>query len=224
MKNIDMRILLIALAFSLIHTGTHANAMIGVNFTGNATAIGTPTSLLSTDQPGVVSGANWNNLGGSSGNSIVLRDDTNTLTSAALTYSSAGIYSQFSHPTTANAATNVLYGGAILGDHPGLEVTISAVNIPYNLYIYASQDSTATNTLSLTNSITTYYFRSNGAPNSSAVSLMETTSTTLGAPTVGPAQYQVFRGLTNSSFTITTGGAINGVISSQVFGLQIVRR
>jgi hypothetical protein len=70
--------------------------------------------------------------------------------------------------------------------------------------------------------LTTYYYRSDGRLNNVATSLLQTTSTDPLNPTIGPGQYQLFGGLTGSSFALTTGGSITTVISNNVFGLQIV--
>ncbi|MFM6062320.1 MAG: PEP-CTERM sorting domain-containing protein, partial [Microcystis panniformis] len=66
------------------------------------------------------------------------------------------------------------------------------------------------------------YYASAGQHNSGATALLQTTSTTSGSPTTGRAQYQLFSGLTGSSVTLTTGGAIAHTISNNIFGFQIV--
>jgi len=47
-------------------------------------------TMASTDQPGIVGGADWNNIFGDSGTNLGLQDDSATGTSALLTFSAAG--------------------------------------------------------------------------------------------------------------------------------------
>ncbi len=193
--------------------------MFGINFTAGG------YRLAPTDLPGVVPGANWNNVIGASGSGVVLQDNTGTPTTARLTFNSTGAYDAFSAPKTPSAATNVLYQGGVYGDNATREVSITISNIPYakyDAYVYASQDTTNTKTLSISNGTMTFYYRGNGQMNAGATGLLLTTSTDQANPTVGPAQYQLFRGLTGSSLTLTTGGSINNVLSNNVFGVQLV--
>jgi hypothetical protein len=95
----------------------------------------------------------------------------------------------------------------------------------YDVYVFASTDTANNPLLSNTIGATTFYYGSDGSfGNSSATSLLLTTSTDPLNPTRGPAQYQRYRNLTGSSFTLTTAGSITGIISNNVFGLHIVRR
>jgi hypothetical protein len=193
--------------------------VIGVNFTGG----GAP--LAATDQPGVVAGANWNNEIGGSGSNLVLNDSTGAATTALLQYSATGPYAGFTGTSTGNAATNRMYSGGLFGDNTRSEVSVSVSNIPYasyEVFVYASADTTAGNTLSITNGVVTFYYRGNGTFDNTATSLLLTTSTNPASPTVGPGQYQLFSGLSGSTFTLTTGGSLNGVLSNNVFGLEIV--
>ena len=222
MKHFSRNSSLVALsALALLGSGTMmAQAQgIGVNFSGGQNL------LVPTDQPGVVPGGNFNTVVGASGSNVGLADSTGAMTTALLTYNSTTVYDGFSGTNTANAATNVLYQGGLAGNNNQLEVSISVSNIPYalyNVYVYASADTTNTSTLSLSDGTTTYYYASDGSFNNSATSLLQTTSTNALNPTIGPGQYQVFSGLSASTFNVTTGGSINGVLSNNVFGLQIV--
>jgi hypothetical protein len=194
-------------------------ASIGVNFSGGVNTI--PAS----GSPGIVPAINWNNIAGRSGTNITLNDDTATATTAKLTFNSTTDDNSFAVINTPNAATNTLYRSGIFGDNTTREVSISLSGIPYSsydLYVFASPDTTATNQLSISNGTTTFYYASAGQRNSGATALLKTTSTTSGSPTTGRAQYQLFSGLTGSSVTLTTGGSINNVIANNVFGFQIV--
>jgi hypothetical protein len=116
-----------------------------------------------------------------------------------------------------------LYSAGLVDGGGGVSITIS--DIPYtqyDVYVYASQDTYLTNTLSITDGTTTFYYASNGFENFYATSLLLTTSTNSASPTTGPGQYQLFANEPASSLTLTTGGAIGNVISNQVFGVQIV--
>ena len=197
-----------------------AQAQIGINFTGGL------RQLAATDQPGIVAGANWNNAIGSTGTNVALHNSTGAATTARLTFNSQGSFDGSNALQTPNAATNLLYRGSVFGDSAGVEDTITLTNIPYALYdvyVYASQDTTATNTLSLSNGVTTFYYKGNGQDNSAATSLLLSTSTDPLNPSVGSAHYEVFHSQSGSTFNLTTGGSINGVIANQVFGLQIIQ-
>lgn len=191
-------------------------ASIGVNFSGGVNTI--PASA----SPGIVPAINWNNIAGTSGTNITLNDDTATATTTQLTFNAASLYNSFTVINTPNAATNTLYkSGLILND--GVAISLSGIPYSsYDLYVFASADTTATNQLSISNGTTTFYYASAGQHNSGATALLQTTSTTSGSPTTGRAQYQLFSGLTGSSVTLTTGGSIPVVISNNIFGFQIV--
>ncbi len=193
-------------------------AIIGVNFSAGGFA------MAAADQPGIVSGANWNNVTGSSGTNVALQDSLAASTTAVLTYSSAIAYGSYATPAISNAATNKMYRSGLGGDSILGEVHITLTAIPYAayaVYVYASEDTTDTHTLSITDGSTTFYYRGNGSRNSSAASLLETTGTNSLSPTIGPAQYQIFHE-TSSSVTFKTGGSINGVLGNNVFGIEIV--
>jgi hypothetical protein len=194
-------------------------ASIGVNFYGGMFTIAPSAS------PGIVPAINWNNIAGGSGTNITLNDDTATATTTQLTFNSTGAYNGCTVINTPNAATNTLYRSGIYGDNATREVSISLWGISYSsydLYVFASADTTVTNQLSISYGTTTFYYASGGQFNSGATALLQTTSTTSGSPTTGRAQYQLFSGLTGSSVTLTTGGAITHTISNNIFGFQIV--
>jgi hypothetical protein len=218
-----VRFVVLILSVALTSSTAHAQ-VISINFTGGSQV------LAPTDEPGILPAPNWNNLG--IGEDVLLQDDRGTLTTAVYTLvSAAGVYDLFHTPMTANPATNVLYSGGLFGSNVGGgEVTISITNIPYAFYdviVYASADTTATNLLGITggtdaDGMTTFYYNSGGRTNDHATTLLMTTSTDPFHPTTGPAQYQVFSNLTDSTFTLTTSGSITNVLSNNVFGLQIV--
>jgi hypothetical protein len=192
----------------VVHAGS-----IGVDFNSN---------IASTDQPGIVAGANWNDYFAIS---TLLLDDSGTPTTASVSVNSGGFYGGNSELSTPNAATNQLYIVGLFGDPSTVgEASITVTNVPYAnylVYAYSSQDTGATYPLSITDGTTTYYYESNGNFNTGATSLLLTTSTDPGNPTVGQAQYQIFSE-NSSSFTLTTGGSADGAISANIFGLQIV--
>ena len=208
---------LIGLALS---TGPVQAATIGVNFSAGTKIVATSAN------PGIVAGANWNNVSGSAGSGIALVDDTATSTTARLTFSSAGTYSAFGVPATANAGTNMMYAGGLYGGGPSSEISVTVSSIPYahyDVYVFASQDTANTTQLSMSNGTTTYYYRSAGAGNAGATTLLQTTSTTSGSPTAGRAQYQVFSGLSSSTLTLNLYGSTPGALSNNLFGIHIVQ-
>jgi PEP-CTERM motif len=181
-------------------------------------------SLATSDQPGVVTGGYWTNANtgaDSSASNVALVDSTGASTTAKVSFSANNYYGNFAQPNTSNTATNALYHKGIDGNSPSFTVS----NIPYaqyTLYVYASQDTTNTSRLNVSNGTTTYYYESNGNRNSSATSLLLATSTSLGSPTIGVALYEMFAGLSGASVTITAGGGIVGQLSNNIFGFQIV--
>ncbi|WP_241392677.1 PEP-CTERM sorting domain-containing protein [Rippkaea orientalis] len=182
-------------------------------------------TVASSASPGIVPGINWNNIAGASGNNIILSDDSGTATTTLLTFSAAGFFNGFSPTSTANPATNTLYTSGLFGSNIISEISLSLSGIPYSsydLYVFASADTSANNQLSITDGNTTFYYASNGQFNSAATTLLQTTSTIPGSPTTGPGQYQLFAGLTGSSITLTTGGSLTNILSNNVFGFQIV--
>ncbi len=197
---------------------------IGLNFTGGS------QTLTATDQPGIIAGANWNNVIGGGGTTLSsLLDNSGVATAASVTVNSGGTYDAYTVPMTSNAATNKLYSGGLFGFGNGganTEVSVTLNSIPYamyDVYVYASTDTANNPVLSSTIGATTFYYQSDGTfGNSSATSLLLTTSTDPLNPTIGPAQYQLFSGLSGSSFTLTTGGSLTTLISNNVFGLHIV--
>lgn len=81
---------------------------------------------------------------------LALQDSNAALTSALLTFDSTGPYDGFSATSTPNLATNTMYRGGLVGSNITPEVTVTVTGIPYakyDLYVYASADSTATDTL-----------------------------------------------------------------------------
>ena len=220
MKKSTPYILVAALTVLTAVTTKNADAeSIGINFTGNV------WFLQPTDQPGVVAGANWNNVSGASGANVNLHDSTGSSTAALLTFTSTGNFGAFLVPRTPNVATNMLYSGGLVGNDTISEVTVSLTDIPYatyDVYVYASQEGPLTNILSITDGITTFYYCSNGENYNDTTRLIETTSNDVSNPTRGAPQYQVFHGLSNSSFSLTTGGSLNCILSNNVYGLQVV--
>lgn len=208
-----------AIALLIATTIQNADADgIGINFTGGS------AFLQPTDEPGIVAGANWNNFSGDSQTNVALHDSAGLSLPTLLSYTSTRESTGYGTTNTTNSATNQLYRGDITGNNVFGEVTVSLTNIPYahyDAFVYASQAYTA-NTLSITDGVTTFYYRGDGQPLDGATSLTRTTSTDSNNPTVGRANYQVFHGLSGSSFSVSTGGSINGIVSNNIFGLQIV--
>ena len=74
----------ITLAVFICVTTQNADADgIGINFTGNS------QFLQPTDQPGIVAGANWNNVNGASGSNVILNNSGGSSTTALLSFTSA---------------------------------------------------------------------------------------------------------------------------------------
>lgn len=190
------------------------------------------SNLLSTASAGLASASNWNNETGGSGANIALADNSGAGTTALLTYGAAGLSSRFGYPNTPDTNLDTIYQHALYGDPlNGGEPHLTITGIPYSsyeVYVYASEATNNTSVLSITDGTTTYYYRSGGGYGGDGkqmaglTSLTLTTSTNAGSPTVGLAQYQLFTNETSSTFTLTESGSINGQISNNIFGLQIV--
>ena len=152
--------IIISLAAIVAHLAptTLSAESIGINFAGASYFI------QPNEQPGVAPGSNWNNVMGSSRSDVMLYDSSNALTAALLSFNStlsSGV-GTFYGTNTANLSTNQLYRGGLAGNNNFREVSINLTNIPYltyDVYVYASQDSHLTNTLSITNGTTTFYYR-----------------------------------------------------------------
>lgn len=168
----------------------------------------------------------WNNVDGATGTGLPLLDSTGAATTARLSFAATCAYAEFGKPNTLNRSFNRLYRGGLVGDDTRREVEIQLTDIPYanyDVFVFASADTTDTSTLSLTDGSTTFYYRSAGKTNARAPAFLRTRSEDPRAPTEGPAQYQVFPGRAGPTLTLTTGGSRNCVLSNNVFGLQIVQ-
>ena len=213
------RLFAAAVAMCAAILGSDAQAAsIGINF-GDGGFV-----MAAADEPGVVTGANWNNAVGGSG-FMLLNDNAGNATTADVSWSAAGAFDVFGTPATGNSATNAMYSGGLFGDSNTSEVFVTISNISYlnyAVYVYASSDEANDGPMSISNGTTTYYYQSGGSGNAGAASLLLTTSTNPLLPTNGQAQYQIFQLLNSPTFSLSTGGSINGLYSNNVFGLQIV--
>ncbi len=215
-----------AAAFTAIFTAQSPTATaqtIGINF---GATTGTK-SMTATDQPGVIAGANWNNFSASSGSLLSLIDSTGSASTAKLTFNSAGVYPGPAITNTSNAATNKMYSGCLVGDNVVSEISISVTNIPfalYDVYVYSTLDfGQPGDEISISDGTTTYYSAGGSGP-SLPTSLLQTISTSIGSPTVGDGQYQIFSDKSSSSVTINTGLSQHNNYSSDVYGIQIVSK
>lgn len=189
--------------------------IIGVNFTAGAYPIDSPSDGL----------AFWNNLDGGAGAGLSLRCASGNQTSARLTFESAGAYAGFGRPHTLNRAVDAIYSGGLVGNDTVSEVRVAVSGIPYaryEVFVFASADTSNRSRLSITDGQTTFYYRSAGRGNAGATRLLRTRSRDPRSPTAGPAQYQVFQGR-GESFAVVTGGSRHCVLSNNIFGLLIVR-
>ncbi len=195
--------------------------IVGVNFTGGSSN----NALASTDQPGVVAGANWNNVGNATGSNLVLNNSLGQATTINLTWgSSTGRplqYAGFDTPATANTATNKLYTGGIDGDHTFVTLT-NITYSSYDVYVYASiDDNNPSDVMTVSDGTTTYYLTDDGKLLNQATSLVRTTSTNAGSPTSAPGQYQVFHE-TSSSVTLSVCCGVSNQFSANLFGVEVV--
>jgi hypothetical protein len=218
---------LAALVLVLVTLGsTTARAdVISVNFSSGSTY-----DLASGTAAGVVSATNWNNFTSPATNLNNLKDKFGATTSAGASISytgGAGNYVTYATASISGASpgTTTLYRSGIRPTATGSVLSVSVSNIPYavyDVYVYASQNTGSTNTLSVSDGTTTYYYKSNGAGMTGAFGLTRVTSTDPLNPTVGNANYEVFSGKTGSSFTFTVEGSVTGTISNNLYGFQIV--
>lgn len=212
-------------AFVLLAVETVACAdVISVNFSS-----GTTYDLASGTAAGVVSATNWNNFTSPATSLSNLKDKFGATTTAAtsISYGSGtGGYVTYATAAIAGSAGNTtLYRSGIRPTSTGTVLTVSVSDIPYtvyDVYVYASQNSTATNTLSVSDGTTTYYYKSAGSTMDGSFGLTRVTSTNPASPTARNANYEVFEGKTGSSFTFTVEGSITGTISNNLYGFQIV--
>jgi hypothetical protein len=201
--------------------------LISVNFAGTDQSLGT------ADAAGVVSATNWNNAYGTTGANLTLLDSTGALSGALLSYAATDARNQSAYlvnpgnagfspwvrPSTADANTNHLWDGALVGfnDTPN-EVSISVTNIPYakyDVYVYANTNSPYTGSMGVTDGTTTFRYTSPGT----AVSPASLTQNFGSVNAYGV--YQIFTDKTSSTLNLST---VNGFAysPSEVYGLQIV--
>lgn len=206
--------------------------VISASFGGGGGSGTTPLNAAS--QPGVIPVPNWNivpvnpaPIGVVTGVLNDLVDNTGAATSLDLSYSSSLFWMGYRPLNTSNADTNSLYttglGGNPVFNPVDVQVVLSQIPFPvYDIYVYASQDTPATNTLSTTIGSQTFFYNGPGSTNLGATGLTLSTSTNAGSPTTGLAHYQIFRGLSGASQTIQLGGSIDNVIAANIFGFQVV--
>ncbi len=116
-----------------------------------------------------------------------------------------------------------MYECSLNGGPGASEVSIEVTGIPYALYaVYTYTPLVSPGTVSISDGNTTFYYEFGGTRIDTVAALVLTTSKNPLSPTSGPAQYQVFSGLSGSGFTLKTGGSVSGFISNNVAGLQIV--
>ncbi|MEI6035463.1 MAG: PEP-CTERM sorting domain-containing protein, partial [Verrucomicrobiae bacterium] len=141
-------------------------------------------------------------------------------------------YNEYGSLATSNAATNLLYScGICCGGISDPIITLT--NIPfdsYDVYVYADAETTDQSTLSITGTsssgTSTFYYNSSGDNstwhgNVTDLPLLQTTSADVGSPTIN-GRYVLFQNMTGTTFTLDAGGSIDGIISNNVYGLQIV--
>jgi hypothetical protein len=196
--------------------------VISVNISSSSST----QTLASGTSAGIVSATNWNNMTSVSSLSNLTNNFGNATSASVSISAPSSTLSFFNEPgntLNADAGTNTLYRGAVTtAGASGMTVTISGLTYGlYDVYVYASQNSTNTNTLNVSSGGTTYYYRGNGGF-MNGDSLVRATSTNSGSPTVNDAIYSVFTGNTGSSFTFTVGPGVTGQISNNLYGFQIV--
>jgi len=208
--------------------GTAARS-IGVNFSSSA-----GEDVAPAHEPGVVAGANWNNVrvpgnGGGSVSGITalnINDSTGSATTADVSLGSGHTYG-FGAGTTGDPGFNTLVNRGIFGLGNGSandEVSIIFNEIPYDsydVYVFTQSRTTGGNDLSVTIGGTTFYYDTDGS--GAADEIAQIASTTLGSPTPG-GSFALFEALSGDSFTLSTDGSITGVISNQIFGVHIAER
>jgi hypothetical protein len=222
-----LRVTLWALVLAGVCTAARAD-VIGVNFSSGV--VNSVNYNLGASTVAGVAGtaeANWNNLVDPNTSLSNLKNKFGATTTAGVSfsYSGTGGYTQFqSASLNSSPGNNTMYGSCIRATNGGT-LTVSLTNIPYavyDVYVYASQNDTATNTLYVTDGTTTYYYKSNGSTMNGTQGLTRVTSTNSASPTAGMANYSVFSGETGSSFSFTLGPGVAGVLSNNLYGFQIV--
>jgi hypothetical protein len=196
-------------------------ATIGVNFVDPTNS----TTVLATENPGVVPGEMWNNVSTAHATTSNLSDDSGVRTTADITVVSGGSFGLSPVGTTGNTGFNKMVEDAVtgLGDAgANAEASVTVSDVPYSaydVYVFTQDRGVSSNVLSVTDGSTTYFYESDGS--GAADSITQITGLTSGTATPG-GSYALFSGLSGSSFTVTTGGAVTGVITNEIFGIHIV--
>jgi hypothetical protein len=200
----------------LIALASAANAAsIGVNFGSNETG----GSLLASDSAGVVAQINWNNTASGSGSASSLIDNSGSITTAGVTWSSwnSSTWHAYRSTTTGDDKLMTGYLDPVWGDQNS---TATVSSIPYSLYdVYVylgSNNNGATAHVTDGTTIYDYTVSYDGTP-VPFPGFVQTTATDDSFPV---ANYAKFSGLTSSSVTVTADSFGNG---AGMFGLQIVQ-
>ena len=186
----------------------------GTVISGQFTNTSGGTALASTDQPGVVAGANWNVIStgggnqGDAGGPTALHDSGGTSTPATVTWTSTNAWN--------NGAQTTAFG-KLMSAFMCSVVTLTFNNIPYSSYsVYIYTQNNHLSEFSITDTHTTYYGESDNTLMTTPVAITNTT-----AGTYPNGNYLLFTGETTSSLTIsTTNIATQGC---GVCGFQIVQ-
>jgi hypothetical protein len=172
----------------------------------------------SSETAGVVRAAHWNAATGATGSLGNLGTNNGGLTSAGITWDGPGVWALGISDDPGNSRMMKGY----LDPGRGQVATIKVHDLPsafaiagYDVYVYGFGD--------FSNDMRTYQYAIGGT----AVKIVQGPNTvftgTYTHATGGPGNYVIFRGLTGSSFTLTsTPGAALRTPRSPVNGLQIV--
>jgi hypothetical protein len=192
-----------------------SSSVIGIDFVGFSAA-----AMGASEVAGVVPKFNWNSAAGSSGNGLVLVDETGTATGATVTWSAAGI---FKLPIADTAGDFRMMNGYL--DPIGGNGTVTVTGLPsnaagYDVYVYAD----GSNGAATRNG--TYQISGTGITTTS-INLIDPPNTnfsgTYTQANSSNGNYVKFT-ITGTDFTVTAmpGAGSDGIKRAPVNGIQIV--
>jgi hypothetical protein len=171
-------------------TASSQQPYLGINFIGGGTAVG--ASLTAVDQAGVVSQANWNNLGGFTFDTATLKDASGAATPVTLTSPDA-TEAWYSGTLSTGDADGALFHGMITGGGGGpINVTLNGVpSGKYQVMVYSvgfdftPAYETAFGLVGKDTYPTIHGKSETGLPYQKSPAFRRMTSTTAGSPTIG---------------------------------------
>jgi len=199
-------LLVVIMAGLLVSPSSASASTISINFRGDGDST---YQLAPSDVAGVVPASNWNDVTGTSGTGIALKNGAGSNSGASLAFD-AGDNGVIAGPSGNDQKMMFSY------IHEGASATVSSLSLadPYDVYVYFwdedSKNLPEDITLTSSSYTKTFYVKEETTPYPGYVRAYNTVAPPVGTRDAGT--YVVFTGVTGSSFTVDTGGEeLNGI-------------